>query len=495
VFKRKDLTFNLWKSILVGMVVIERFFRKLCNPFLVSVSVGLLVGCGTIDSRISKKDDVFWDPPAKESQAKQRQLQKYSNTNFIPDLSVPILDLPMLLDIAFENNPSTKKSWQAARIAAAQSGKATSIFFPKVTMSGMAEKSETNTPGLKNSATAFYPAIEIQYSIFQFGGHTRYADATRQLLYAANYQYNRALQTLAYEVQRCYFALSSAEEIVEASQRNLDDAFVAYDAAFIKNQAGLSNIQDFLQAKANRSRAEFDLENAQARVELARANLATAIGVPVSKTIRIVQSNDEDDINDLGIDVQDLIARAMQTRQDLLAQCSIITAKKDMAWTNSSKLLPELVIGGIGNRKWFRGENEHFNNFNIYASLRWTIFDGFNNMYDIIEARAALKSAEQELKRMQLSIASDVWAKYYAFKSAIKQLSAARNHEQFAQESFDSIMIAYKEGLSSFGDLMAAQTQLASARKETVMSKNNLAVTVVDLAYAVGIVNFESKNN
>ncbi|MDR2603027.1 MAG: TolC family protein [Puniceicoccales bacterium] len=460
-----------------------------------SVSIGLLVGCGTIDSGVSKKNDAFWDPPVKENQVKQRQLQKYSNTNFVPESFASALDLPMLLDIAFENNPSTKKSWQAARIAAAQSGKAASIFFPKVTISGVAEKLETNTLGLKNSATAFYPAIEIQYSIFQFGGHTKYADAARQLLYAANYQHNRDLQTLAYEVQRGYFALDSAEETVEASQRNLDDAFVAYDAAFIKNQAGLSNIQDFLQAKANRSRAEFDLENAKAHVELARANLAIAIGVPVSEAIQIVQSNDENDIGDLDINVQDLIAGAMQTRQDMLAQYSIIKAKKDITWTNSSKLLPELVIGGAGNRKWFRGENESFNNFNIYASLRWTIFDGFNNMYDIIESRAALKNAEQELKRMQLSIASDVWAKYYAFKSAIKQLSAARNYEQSAQESFDSIIIAYKEGLSSFGDLMAAQTQLASARKQTVVSKNNLSVAVVDLAYAVGIVNFESKNN
>ncbi|MDR1527986.1 MAG: TolC family protein [Puniceicoccales bacterium] len=477
------------------MVVIEKFFCKLCNLFLVGISVGLLVGCSIDNGGVAKKGNVFWNPPIEESQAKQRQLQKYSNTNLIPDLSASALDLPMLLDIAFENNPSTKKSWQAARIAAAQSGKAASIFFPRITISGVAEKLETSTRESKNSAMAFYPAIEIQYSIFQFGGHAKYADAARQLLYAANYQYNRALQTLAYEVQKCYFALDSAEETVKASQKNLDDAFVAYDAAFIKNQAGLSNIQDFLQAKANRSRAEFDLENANAHVELARANLATAIGVPVSEAVRIVQSSDENDIKDLDINVQDLIAGAMQTRQDMLAQYSIITAKKDMTWTNSSKLLPELVIGGAGNRKWFRGGNDYFNNFNVYASLRWTIFDGFSNMYDVIESRAALRSAEQELKRMQLSIASDVWAKYYAFKSAIKQLNAARNYEQSAQESFDSIVIAYKGGLSSFGDLMAAQTQLATARKQTVVSKNSLSVAVVDLAYVIGIVNFENKNN
>ncbi|MDR2778746.1 MAG: TolC family protein [Puniceicoccales bacterium] len=457
--------------------------------------VGLLTGCASIDSSVSKRDDVFWIPPVEENQAKQKQVQRYASAPFPWKLSEMKLDLPMLIDIAFENSPSTKKSWQAARIAAAQSGKAASIFFPRITVSGAAEKLETSSPLSKNSTAAFYPAIEMQYSIFQFGGHAKSADAAKQMLYAANYQHNRALQTLAHEVQRCYFTLDSAEEAVEASQKNLADAFVAYDAAFTRNQSGLSNIQDFLQAKANRSHAEFDLEKSKAQVETARANLAAAIGVPVSEAIQIARPDDENDIRDLGINVQDLIAGAIQTRQDMLAQCSIVKAKKDAAWTSSSKLLPELVIGGTSNRKWYHNEHGYFNNVNIYASLRWTIFDGFNNAYDFIESRAALKSAEQELKCMQLSIASDVWAKYFMFKSVIKQLNAARNYEQSAEESFDSIVIAYKEGLSSFSDLMAAQTQLASARQQTVTSRNNLSVAVVDLAYAVGIVNFENRYN
>jgi hypothetical protein len=58
-----------------------------------------------------------------------------------------------------------------------------------------------------------------------------------------------------------------------------------------------------------------------------------------------------------------------------------------------------------------------------------------------MESRAALKSAEHERKRMQWSIASDAWAKYYAFKSAIKRFRAVRDYEQSAQESFDSILM------------------------------------------------------
>jgi outer membrane protein len=237
------------------------------------------------------------------------------------------------------------------------------------------------------------------------------------------------------------------------------------------------------------------LENAKALVELARANLARVIGVEVSSDLRIVRSDEEGDIRDFEINIQELISETMRTRQDVLAFHSAVEAKKDALWSISSKLLPELVVGGSGNRKFYRHSHGSFDNFAIYASLRWTLFDGFNNIYDTVEARARLRQAEQDLRQLKLAVASEVWAKYHAFKSSVKQLSAARNYEQSAQESFDSIVISYRNGLSSFSDLMSAQTQLSTARQRTVDSKNNLSLAVVDLAYAVGIETFSGKNN
>ena len=313
------------------------------------------------------------------------------------------------------------------------------------------------------------------------------------MLYAANYQHNRALQTLAHEVQKCYFALDSAECAVEATQKNLDDALVAYDVAFLRNQSGLSNVQDFLQAKANKARAEFEIEDAKSRVETARANLANAIGIRVSSNLRIARSSDDEGIKNFDVNIHDLVGETVRTRSDILAAHSIVAARKDGIWTSYSKLAPELVIGASGSRKYYEGVSGGFNNFNIYAALRWTVFDGFNNVYDIVESKAKLKQAEQDLRQLELAVASDVWSKYHAFESAMRQLHASKNYEQVAQESFDSAVIAYDNGLSPFGDLMAAQAQLASARQKTIQSKNNLSLAVIDLAYAVGIVNFDYK--
>jgi hypothetical protein len=99
------------------------------------------------------------------------------------------------MTVAFENNPSMKNSCHAARIAPAQKGKALSFFSPKIAVSDVSHKKPKCISMSKNSATTCYPAVEMWYYIFQFGRHTKFADAVTQLLYAANSQSNYALQT------------------------------------------------------------------------------------------------------------------------------------------------------------------------------------------------------------------------------------------------------------------------------------------------------------
>jgi acyl-CoA hydrolase len=103
--------------------------------------------------------------------------------------------------------------------------------------------------------------------------------------------------------------------------------------------------------EVTKSRTEFDLENSKAQVELARVNLAAGIGVPISQTIRIIRCDDEDNTKRVDINLHDLIAGVMQTRQDMLIEHAIVSTKKDAIWTSSSNLLSEFVIGKrlIGN--------------------------------------------------------------------------------------------------------------------------------------------------
>jgi outer membrane protein TolC len=143
------------------------------------------------------------------------------------------LDLYELLDLAFARHPETKVAWCQAALASAQKTKADSAFYPHITASLNAARSEQlgapepDGNHLKTSiSNVVYPQLEISYSLFKFGAHRESSLAALSMLKAANFQLNQALQDVAYRVELAYFSLNSAIEIVRANKQNLEDLCV-----------------------------------------------------------------------------------------------------------------------------------------------------------------------------------------------------------------------------------------------------------------------------
>ncbi|MDR0595649.1 MAG: TolC family protein [Puniceicoccales bacterium] len=441
------------------------------------------------------------------------------------------LDLSMLIDIALENNPETKRSWHAARAAEAQVGQVRSSFYPTVVLGEQVARNESNIPAgqnliQKNLSTSYYPSVEIHYSLFQFGANKNLAEAAKQALCAANCQYNRTIQTVVHGVQKAYFTLCSAESTVSSNEHNLNDAIAAYESAFLRYQSGLINIQEYLQAKANKSQAEFELEQSRSKVESSRAALAQAIGISVSKAVRVLHPtlptsaadmdkaidnimekaaqgspdialayagvsaalriSRPEDTKDMDKAIDNLMGKIVRTRPDVAAAYANVQAKERLTRCARAKMLPELVIGGSGNKKKYSNTSGAFDNFNIFAGLTWKIFDGFKNFYDVSETKENLGIARQELRATELRAQTEMWTHYFSFKSASKQLQAARVFEQSAREAFEATVTSFNNGLCKVTDLISAQTCLANARRQRVICENNLLTSLSDLAYSTG---------
>jgi outer membrane protein len=401
------------------------------------------------------------------------------------------LDLYELLDLAFANNPETKVAWGQAALASAQKTKADSAFYPHVTASLNAARAEQlGAPGpdgkhLKTSiSNVIYPQIEISYSLFKFGAHKESSQAALSALKAANFQYNQALQDVAYRVELAYFSLDSAIAIVKANGQSLEDAKVALDAAQNRHQSGLANRQDLLKAQAAHSAAAFELENSRSAVESARAHLAIAIGIRVDEGLRIATSNSQEipDVDEL----EHLIEQSLAMRQDMQAKRELLEAKQHSLEAKKYDQYPELIAGLKASRKKIQHTPGMYNNFEAYLGLRWDIFDGHLKMAERLMAYEELGIARQQLKAKALGVVGEVWECFYALKSAIQKLNSAQNSERCARESADYAQEAYTNGLCSFTDLLTSQNALSVARKQFVCAKNDLSVSWVRLAHCTG---------
>ncbi|MDR2436296.1 MAG: TolC family protein [Puniceicoccales bacterium] len=414
-----------------------------------------------------------------------------SDSNAAALIGTVDLDLGMLIDIALENNPETRKSWHLARVARAHVGQANSTFYPTVLLSGKVVRAEDNsfvskTTRQKTTSTSYYPGIEIHYSLFQFGAGKDVAEAAKQALYAANCQYDRAIQTVIHNVQRAYFSLCSAESTVMSNEYNLNDALAAYESAFMRYQSGLISIQEYLQAKANKTQMEFELEQSRFAVESARADLANALGVKVSASISVLHPVIPQNVSDVDQSIDAIMEEVVRARPDVAAAYANVRARGYVVHSAHARIWPELVIGGSASRKKYVDASGTFDNFNVFAGISWKIFDGFNNIYTILEMKENLEIARQELRAAETLARTEVWKDYFAFKSANKQLQAARMFEHSARESFDAMVASFGSGLCKFTDLISAQTCLANARRQRIVSENNLLMSLSNLAYSTG---------
>jgi outer membrane protein TolC len=450
----------------------------------------LAAGCGSVNRR----DETFHREPIVLSKSALRPIGE-DVFSACPRGSGELvgtvdLDLALLTDIAFENSPETRRSWQLAQLAAAQRNRAFSAFFPTLTATATATRQRIDNP-VQSGVDPFYvtafgePSLRLTYTLFTFGAARAAAEATWQTLVAAQFQHNRSLQTLFFRVQTAYFTMDSALASLEARDANLLDAIETQKLEEVRMQAGLSSRQTLLRARASVLQAQGRLEEARAAVERARAGLAEVVGVRVSPSFNVVRSQLPEAVELLNGDIENMVAKALSSRQDLLAAFAQWKAATQWERAARDSHFPRIVVTAEGSN----GDYLHFGRgktFTASVGLSWDVFSGFDKFFRCAEQRAQRNVARENLRSAGLRAASEVWSQYFSYQSAYRQLLSCRALLEAAREAHAAAEIAYRSGLCSFMDLLSAQSALAAARESLVAAENAFSTSLAALAYAVG---------
>ncbi len=490
--------------------------------FVAVLLSALLGACVNVDDEVSEKPFVYWkaskDATPSEfipteniktdkilSGEDAKNAPKSSEEKFVRATdrlaSGATMALADLIDVALENNPTTRVYWFQAKAYAASVGKANSAYYPQVSVSADIYRTRVKPSLAYGGAfsqigryyeTGFGPSAEINWLLCDFGKRSVQVDSARYALYAANFEYNRSIQDVVLNVNLAYYSFFEALGSVKVAKLNVDDAKTAYDSANERFKSGVGNKPDMLNALANWRTAEFALQDAEASVETARAELASALGVKVSEKLNIADeiAVPKSDLAQMKID--ELIAKAMRSRQDLLAayaqlkksQLDVKTAKRDF--------LPQITAGAsaslIDYSKSGRVEQE---NLQVGVGLSWSVFEGFARKYELISAKMQERAKAQTLKQNQIKIMSDIWSCYYLYKSAVKRVASAKAAVDANDEAYKATKVGYENGVNSITDFLNAQTRLATARQQLVLAESSLSISVAKLAHSVGAFNFE----
>src|SRR5713226_5178914 len=414
--------------------------------------------------------------------------------NFDPEKTY---SLPELIDLAESHNPETRVAWERARAQAAAWGIARSELYPTVAAAALAgvdrEQAYLANRFFRQTIGDFEVALNLNYTIFDFGARAGRINAAKAESLAANFAFNDAHREVIYRVDQAYYQLLNASGQEEAARANLSNAQAVQQAAEERLKHGLATLPDVLEARSATGQAEYELQAVLGAEEIAYGNLATALGTTPPIAIRVQPLRELTIPSTIDDTVNSAMDRALAQRPDLLQRVADVQAAKARVKEARAAYYPSLNFTASPTTQSLFGLQQQFPwghtsglTGSMAFSLNWTVFDGRARKNRLAQAEASVHESEAQIHVSRDQIANEVWAAYSDLNTALRQREAATALLEAAGRSYDAALESYNYGLRNLLDVTAAQRTLAQARSTDVLARAQVLVALANLAFRAG---------
>ncbi len=427
----------------------------------------------------------------------ERQITDYGKRVSRPALPIEpgkAYSLAELIDLAEAHNPETRVAWESARAQGAALGIARSELYPflsAVALSGV-DRSEVplGTRFYRHTDPVAQVTLDFNYTIFDFGARRGRIAAESARVLATNFAFNDVHRNLIFQVQQAYYRLLNASAQNTAARASLDNAEAVQQAAEERLRNGLATLPDVLEARSATAQSQYDLQAVIGAEEIARADLATAMGASAATMIRVEPLSEVPTPESIGDTVEQAIYRALEQRPDLQAQVAGIRLGDAEREEARAAYYPSLNFRANPSVQSLYVQQQtlpwgHTADITggMTLSLSWTVFDGGARRNRLAQAEAEIRKAESQVNAARDSIEDEVWTAYSNLNTAFRQRAAATALLDSATQSYAAALDSYNYGVRNLLDVTAAQKLLAQARSADILASTQVLATLADLAF------------
>jgi outer membrane protein len=440
--------------------------------------------------------------------------------------------LPDLIDLAQQLNPATRAAWQNAKQALALVGVSKSAYYPFLSLAAAAgytrlfvpfPKLEVNQAALKKVLATGGPVqtavtltdgnplhfdvlyqseLTMKWLLFDFGQRDATVNAAREGLLVANVAFNATHQRLVLEVSQAFYAYNLARESVKVAESSSQTADTVHSAVEARVNSGLATAPELLQAEQQLAQANFDLEKARGSERDAFVDLMEAIGLSPAVQIRVTEAFVGSVHFDLETPLATFVMRALSQRPDLVASLAKVRVAEDKIKGIKASYFPKLsalASVGYGEERTSFGASNTFDSsapsFGASLAIELPLFDGFLRDKSLQAARAELAAASDQLEQARDETVRQVWKSYNDLRTAIRRGAAAAALLNSSQSAYEAILASFKQGLSTYTDVVTNETKLTSARNAVFETQSAIYQAATGLAYAMGELGISAGNN
>lgn len=434
------------------------------------------------DAGVAPSPAQSWTPPADTVPPVPPRVETTLPAGVTADSPVT---LAQIVDIALANNPTTRQAWLAARAAQANLGSAQSVYYPEIDLNTSLSRTQSTALNSVSRQTSFAPSLSLSYLLFDFGGREATVEEARQTLIASDYLHNQAIQDVVLRVEEAYYSYLDLKALLSAQEATIKERQTQLDAANARHDAGVATIADVLQAKTAYSQAELTRESIEGNLRTIEGSLATSMGLSATVHFNLGSLPLDIPSQQVSQHVEDLISQATSTRPDLAAARAEAERARVHIQEVRAGYLPSLSLTSSLGRSFYDGGFQA-TPYSAGVSLRFPLFTGGRNTYDVRAAELESQIATENVRSVEQNVNLQVWTSYFTLQTATRRLGTARDLLASAQESADVAQSRYRAGVGSILDLLTAESALENARAQEVQARADWFVAVAQLAHDTG---------
>ncbi|MDE7408492.1 MAG: TolC family protein [Muribaculaceae bacterium] len=234
---------------------------------------------------------------------------------------------------------------------------------------------------------------------------------------------------------------------------------------------GVATRSDVLNVEVKYNEACIMLTKVENGLSLSRMALAQICGLPVDTPMTLsdeASENLEADMTIPNTDMRDVYAR----RADLDVLRKGIDLMKSKENLSLSSMLPKVAAFGaysFSNPNVINGFEKKFGGgFSVGATLTVPLWHWGGNYNKYRAAKSQTAAQKLLLEDMEEKVSLQVSQAEYSYNEAFKTYDMTKKNMQSAQENLQNAQYAFKEGVLTTDDVMAAQTAWLKAKSEVI---------------------------
>jgi outer membrane protein len=296
-------------------------------------------------------------------------------------------------------------------------------------------------------------------------------------------------QNLILRTTQAYFNVLIAQDKIELIKAQKTSILSQLEQAKITFEVGTATITD-----VNEAQARFDLVVAQEiaavnEYQIAQHEIEQITG-ELPTALATVKSDIQ--VNSLNQSMQNLLDVALQNNLNIaIQQDTLKLAEQDVAFNKAAHMPTLDAVANYNNAYTNGGLNgfgTEFSSASIGLQLQIPLYQGGAISSRVRQALLNQQKAKDDVEIARRQTNLDTQRAFLNLSSSVAQIKALEQALISSQSQLDSTKLGYEVGVRISVDVLNAQQQLFSAKRDLLQARYNYLVNIIRLKSATGLV-------